>query len=164
MLGATGCFSSYKQTVTDSGSSCFLLQHKDVVFYALMHIYSSCPSLALKVILSFHFVVCFGTVNTFLIQRTLRIINGPTQIYLNQTSQEQERREREELDRMLEENRRKVEEAQRKVALEQEQKELERYLELERIQKQREEALRRKKMEEEEERANKLRLLGKNRG
>jgi len=83
--------------------------------------------------------------------------------YFNQTSQEQERREREELDRMLEENRRKVVEAQRKEALEQQQKELERYLELERIQKQREEALRRKKMEEEEERANELRLLGKSR-
>jgi len=41
---------------------------------------------------------------------------------------------------MLEENRRKVVEAQRKEALEQQQKELERYLELERIQKQREEA------------------------
>jgi arginine and glutamate-rich protein 1 len=64
---------------------------------------------------------------------------------------------------MLEENRSKVEEeAQRKGALEQQQKELERYLELERIQKQSEEALRQKKIEE-EERANQLRLLGKDR-
>jgi arginine and glutamate-rich protein 1 len=72
--------------------------------------------------------------------------------------QEQERREQEELDMMLEENRCKVEEAQRKGALEQQQKELERYLEPERIQKQREEALRQKKIEEEI--ANQLRLLG----
>jgi arginine and glutamate-rich protein 1 len=64
----------------------------------------------------------------------------------------------EELDMMLEENRCKVEEAQRKGALEQQQKELERYLEPERIQKQREEALRQKKIEEEI--ANQLRLLG----
>jgi arginine/glutamate-rich protein 1 len=46
--------------------------------------------------------------------------------------------------------------------MEQHQKEMERYLELERIQKQREEALRRKKMEEEEERAKQMKLPGKN--
>ncbi|GJN37654.1 hypothetical protein PR202_gb26633 [Eleusine coracana subsp. coracana] len=88
---------------------------------------------------------------------------GHLLVYWVISLQEQERREREELDKMLEENRRKVEEAQRKVALEQQQKELERYLELERIQKQREEALRRKKMEEEEERAKQLKLLGRDR-
>lgn len=76
--------------------------------------------------------------------------------------QEQARREREELDKMLEENRRRVEEAQRKEALEQQQKEEERYRELELIQRQKEEAMRRKKLEEEEERENQMKLLGKN--
>lgn len=63
---------------------------------------------------------------------------------------------------MLEENRRRVEEAQRREALEQLQREEERYRELERLQREKEEAMRRKKQEEEEERANQMKLLGKN--
>lgn len=76
--------------------------------------------------------------------------------------EEQARREREELDKMLEENRRRVEEAQRKEALELQRKLEERQRELELIQRQKEEAARRKKLEEEEERANQI-LLAKNR-
>lgn len=64
---------------------------------------------------------------------------------------EQARREREELDKMLEENSRRVEESQRREALELQRKEEERYRELELIQRQKEEAARRKKLEEEEE-------------
>lgn len=63
---------------------------------------------------------------------------------------EQARREREELDKMLEENSRRVEESQRKEALELQRKEEERYRELELIQRQKEDAARRKKLEEEE--------------
>ncbi|KAG5525886.1 hypothetical protein RHGRI_032248 [Rhododendron griersonianum] len=76
--------------------------------------------------------------------------------------QEQARKQKEELERMLEENRRKVEEAQRREALEQQRREEERYRELEELQRQKEEAMRRKKQQEEEERANQLKLLGKN--
>ncbi|KAK8967215.1 hypothetical protein KSP40_PGU013567 [Platanthera guangdongensis] len=76
---------------------------------------------------------------------------------------EQERREREELDKLLEQNRLRVEEARRREALEQQEKELERYQELELLQRQKEEAMRRKKLEEEAERANQMKLLGKNR-
>ncbi|THG10037.1 hypothetical protein TEA_015046 [Camellia sinensis var. sinensis] len=76
--------------------------------------------------------------------------------------QEQARKEKEELERMIEENRRKVEEAQRREALEQQRREEERYRELEELQRQKEEALRRKKQQEEEERANQMKLLGKN--
>ncbi|KAL5752211.1 hypothetical protein ACOSP7_022398 [Xanthoceras sorbifolium] len=76
--------------------------------------------------------------------------------------EEQARREREELDKMLEENRRRVEEAQRREALELQRKEEERHRELELIQRQKEEAARRKKHEEEEEHANKMKSLGKN--
>lgn len=76
--------------------------------------------------------------------------------------QEQARREREELDKMLEENRRRVEEAQRREALEFQRKEEERYRELELIQRQKEEAARRKKLEEEEERENQTMLSNKN--
>ncbi|MBA0789400.1 hypothetical protein Gotri_026254 [Gossypium trilobum] len=72
--------------------------------------------------------------------------------------QEQARREREELDKMLEENKRRVEEAQRREALEQQRKEEERYRELEMIQRQKEEAGRRKKLEEEEEHAKQMKL------
>ncbi|KAK8949827.1 hypothetical protein KSP40_PGU006473 [Platanthera guangdongensis] len=77
--------------------------------------------------------------------------------------QEQERREREELDKLLEQNRLRVEEARRREAVEQQEKELERYQELELLQRQKEEAMRRKKLEEEAERANQMKLLGKNR-
>ncbi|KAK6923688.1 Arginine and glutamate-rich protein 1 [Dillenia turbinata] len=70
--------------------------------------------------------------------------------------EEQARREREELDRMLEENRRRVEESQRKEALELQRKEEERYRELELIQRQKEEAAWRKKLEEEEERVKQI--------
>ena len=76
--------------------------------------------------------------------------------------QEQARKEKEELERVLEENRRKVEEAQRREALEQQRREEERYRELEELQRQKEEALRRKKQEEEQERKNQMKLLGKN--
>lgn len=65
--------------------------------------------------------------------------------------EEQARREREELDKMLEENRRRVEEAQRREALELQRKEEERHRELELIQRQKEEAARRKKLEDEQE-------------
>ncbi|KAD5802515.1 hypothetical protein E3N88_13875 [Mikania micrantha] len=65
--------------------------------------------------------------------------------------QEKARREREELDKMLEENRRRVEEAQRREALELQRKEEERHRELELIQRQKEEAARRKKLEDEQE-------------
>ncbi|KAL6536935.1 hypothetical protein OROHE_012519 [Orobanche hederae] len=58
--------------------------------------------------------------------------------------QEQSRKEREELDKMLEENRRRVEEAQRREALELQRKEEERLQELELIQRQKEEAARRR--------------------
>ena len=75
--------------------------------------------------------------------------------------QEQARKEREELDKMLEENRRRVEEAQRREALEAQRKEAERLQELEMIQRQKEEAARRRRIEEDEERANQI-LLGKN--
>ncbi|GMP39253.1 hypothetical protein CsSME_00010164 [Camellia sinensis var. sinensis] len=75
---------------------------------------------------------------------------------------EQARKEKEELERMIEENRRKVEEAQRREALEQQRREEERYRELEELQRQKEEALRRMKQQEEEERANQMKLLGKN--
>ncbi|KAK2969588.1 hypothetical protein RJ640_023700 [Escallonia rubra] len=75
---------------------------------------------------------------------------------------EQARREREELDNMLEENRRRVEQAQRREALELQRKEEERYRELELIQRQKEEAARRKKLEEEEERADQMKFMGKN--
>ncbi|KAL6541314.1 hypothetical protein OROHE_011022 [Orobanche hederae] len=70
--------------------------------------------------------------------------------------QEQSRKEREELDNMLEENRRRVEEAQRREALELQRKEEERLQELEFIQRQKEEAARRRRVEEEEERANQM--------
>ena len=83
-------------------------------------------------------------------------------IYFKLFSQEQARREKEELEKMLEENRRRVEESQKREALEQQRREEERYRELEQIQRQKEEALRRKKQEEEEERANQMKLLGKN--
>lgn len=76
--------------------------------------------------------------------------------------EEQARKEREELDKMLEENRRRVEEAQRREALELQHKEEERYRELEMIQRQKEEAARRRKLEEEEEHANQMNLLSKN--
>lgn len=76
--------------------------------------------------------------------------------------QEQARKEKEELDRMLEENRRKNEESQRKEALEQQRREEERYRELEELQRQKEESMRRKKQEEEQERINQIKLLGKN--
>lgn len=76
--------------------------------------------------------------------------------------QEQARKEKEELEKMLEENRRKVEEAQRREAEEQQRREEERYRELERIQREKEEAMRRKKQQEEEERVNQMKLLGKN--
>uniref|UniRef100_A0A2N9IJU4 Arginine and glutamate-rich protein 1 n=1 Tax=Fagus sylvatica TaxID=28930 RepID=A0A2N9IJU4_FAGSY len=76
--------------------------------------------------------------------------------------EEQARREREELDKMLEENKRRVEESQRREALELQRKEEERYRELELIQRQKEEAARRKRLEEEEERINQMKLLGKN--
>ncbi|KAL6537690.1 hypothetical protein OROHE_012317 [Orobanche hederae] len=69
---------------------------------------------------------------------------------------EQSRKEREELDKMLEENRRRVEEAQRREALELQRKEEERLQELELIQRQKEEAARRRRVEEEEERANQM--------
>ncbi|GKA02112.1 putative arginine and glutamate-rich protein [Tanacetum coccineum] len=69
----------------------------------------------------------------------------------NLGGEEQARREREELDKMLEENRRRVEEAQRREALELQRKEEERHRELELIQRQKEEAARRKKLEDEEE-------------
>ncbi|KAK3022500.1 hypothetical protein RJ639_046715, partial [Escallonia herrerae] len=75
---------------------------------------------------------------------------------------EQARREREELDNMLEENRRRVEQAQRREALELQRKEEERYRELELIQRQKEEAARRKKLEEEEEHADQMKFMGKN--
>ncbi|KAK1413484.1 hypothetical protein QVD17_35258 [Tagetes erecta] len=65
--------------------------------------------------------------------------------------EEKARREREELDKMLEENRRRVEEAQRREALELQRKEEERHRELELIQRQKEEAARRKKLEDEQE-------------
>ena len=81
---------------------------------------------------------------------------------MNMTTQEQARKEREELDKMLEENRRRVEEAQRREALEQQRKEEERFRELELIQRQKEEAAWRKKLEDEEEHANQMKLLGKN--
>ena len=70
----------------------------------------------------------------------------------SQHFQEQARKEREELDRMLEENRRRVEEAQQREALELQRKEEERYRELELIQRQKEEAARRKKLDQGEER------------
>ncbi|KAL5145999.1 Uncharacterized protein HKD37_06G015914 [Glycine soja] len=76
--------------------------------------------------------------------------------------EEQARKEREELDLMLEENRRRVEESQRKEALEQQRKEEERQRELEMIQRQKEEAALRKKLEDEEEHANRINSLGKN--
>lgn len=76
--------------------------------------------------------------------------------------QEQARKEKKDLERMLEENRRKVEEAQRREALEQQRREEERYKELEEMQRQKEEAMRRKKQEEEQERLNQIKLLGKN--
>lgn len=76
--------------------------------------------------------------------------------------QEQARKEKEELEKMLEENRRKVEESQRREAEEQQRREEERYRELERIQREKEEAMRRKKQQEEEERVNQMKLLGKN--
>ncbi|KAL6580107.1 hypothetical protein OROMI_008131 [Orobanche minor] len=69
---------------------------------------------------------------------------------------EQSRKEREELDKMLEENRRRVEEAQRREALELQCKEEERLQELELIQRQKEEAARRRRVEEEEERVNQM--------
>ncbi|RZS05404.1 hypothetical protein BHM03_00035914 [Ensete ventricosum] len=94
--------------------------------------------------------------------KTFLMLSFVAQCALIWALQEQERKEREELDKMLEENRRRVEEAQKREALERQQKELERYLELEQIQKEKEEAMRRKKMEEEEEKANQMKLLGKN--
>lgn len=60
------------------------------------------------------------------------------------------RKEREELDKMLEENKRRVEESQRREALEQALKEDERHRELELIQRQKEDSTWRKKLEEEE--------------
>ncbi|KAL9265188.1 hypothetical protein AKJ16_DCAP25593, partial [Drosera capensis] len=72
--------------------------------------------------------------------------------------EEQARKEREELDRMLEENRRRVEEAQKSFH----KKEEERQRELEMIQRHKEESARRKKLEEEEERPNILLLCNKN--
>ncbi|KAK9950241.1 hypothetical protein M0R45_005742 [Rubus argutus] len=81
------------------------------------------------------------------------VSNSTKHCYLPFLVKEQARKEREELDKMLEENRRRVEEAQRREALELQSKEEERYRELELIQRQKEEAARRKKMEEEEEHA-----------
>ena len=75
---------------------------------------------------------------------------------------EQARKEKEDLERMLEENRRRIEESQRKEALEQQRREEERYRELEDLQRQKEEAMRRKKQQEEEERVKQMKLLGKN--
>ncbi|TYH22967.1 hypothetical protein ES288_A04G172200v1 [Gossypium darwinii] len=75
---------------------------------------------------------------------------------------EQARKEKEELEKMLEENRKRVEEAQRREALEQQRREEERYRELEELQRQKEEAMKRKKQQEEEERLNQMKLLGKN--
>uniref|UniRef100_J3N8W2 Uncharacterized protein n=2 Tax=Oryza brachyantha TaxID=4533 RepID=J3N8W2_ORYBR len=49
-----------------------------------------------------------------------------------------------------------------KEAMKQQQKELERYQELERLQKEREEAMKRKQMEEEQQKQNQMKLLGKN--
>lgn len=83
-------------------------------------------------------------------------------LHLAYVVQEQARKEKEELERMLEENRRRVEEAQRREALEQQRREEQRYRELEQIQRQKEEVMRRKKQEEEEERAKQIKLLGKN--
>lgn len=60
------------------------------------------------------------------------------------------RKEREELDKMLEENKRRVEESQRREAFEQALKEDERHRELELIQRQKEDSTWRKKLEEEE--------------
>ncbi|KAI8555144.1 hypothetical protein RHMOL_Rhmol05G0151600 [Rhododendron molle] len=82
--------------------------------------------------------------------------------YMHALLKERARKDKEELERMIEENRRKVEEAQRREALEQQRREEERYRELEERQKQKEEAMRRKKQQEEEERANQIKLLGKN--
>lgn len=85
-------------------------------------------------------------------------------IYVNDHGilQERARKEREELDLMLEENRRRVEESQRREALELQRKEEERQRELEMIQRQKEEAARRKKLEEEEEHAKRMNSLSKN--
>lgn len=80
----------------------------------------------------------------------LEIYHSSTNYRVNY-NQEKARREREELDKMLEENRRRVEEAQRREALELQRKEEERHRELELIQRQKEEAARRKKLEDEEE-------------
>ena len=99
-----------------------------------------------------------GFVSTFLIFSW----NVRTIIAFCVSIQEQARREKIELERMLEENRRKVEEAQRREALEQQRREEESYRELEELQRQKEEAMRMKKKQEEEERANQIKLLGKN--
>lgn len=75
--------------------------------------------------------------------------------------QEEKKREKEQLEQMLEENRRKIEEAQRRAAEEQARKEEERYRELEALQRQKEEALRRKKLEEDQNRTEQMKILGK---
>ena len=62
--------------------------------------------------------------------------------------EEQTRKEREEIDKMLEENRRRVEKAQRRLALELQRKEGEQYRELELIQRQKEEVTRRTKLDD----------------
>ena len=76
--------------------------------------------------------------------------------------QEQARKEREELDKMLEENRRRVEEAQKREALELQRKEEERHRELELIKRQKEETAWRKKHDDEEDPANQVKLSSKN--
>ncbi|KAI7992990.1 Magnesium transporter MRS2-F [Camellia lanceoleosa] len=73
--------------------------------------------------------------------------------------EEQARKEKEELERMLEKNRRKVQKAQMREALEQQWREEERYRELEELQRQKEEAMRRKKQQEEEECTNQTKVL-----
>lgn len=95
-------------------------------------------------------------------QYCCRILSIECPLILFLSTQERERKEREELEKKLEEERKKAEEAQMKEAMEQQQKELERYQELERLQKEREEAMKRKQMEEEQQKQSQMKLLGKN--
>lgn len=81
---------------------------------------------------------------------------------MTMTTQEQARKEREELDKMLKENSRRVEESQRREALEQQRKDEERFCELELIKRQKEEVAWRKKLEVEEDHTNQMKLSGKN--
>lgn len=76
--------------------------------------------------------------------------------------EEEARKQKEELDRMVEEKKSKIEQEQLRAILEQQQKEEERYRELEALQQQKEEAIRRQKLEEEQQRAEQMKLLGKN--